>query len=212
MKFKRTTTIALSFVAALSAVIGTVAIIKSDASQPNGEETSIATVAGNEAYLVGRSESVVSYAQDNNSEVMGLKAELFNEDTLTLRNVIDLNDMYKKGQNFLEILPYSTEVGFSDYKSIVIEMVDVYDKDNFLKIKMSVNPDNEDTSSVAYFLACANNGQKLTGYEWNGDPKSTGILHVNNSFGQWSLYWFGDQEGEKSGTGFCLSARRGDSD
>lgn len=202
MRIKRATTIALSFVAALSATIGTVAFIKSAASQPLDTKTPVATVTGNEAYLVGKSESIITYGKDNNSDVMGLKAKLFNEDTLTLRNVIDLNDMYKKGQTFLEILPVAEEVGFADYKTIFIEMVDVYDKDNFLKIKMSTNPDGEDESSAAYFLACANNGQRLTGYEWNGDPKSTGTLHINNDYGQWSYYWFGDQEGARSGTGF----------
>ncbi len=201
MKFKHIIITALSLMTGLCATVGTIAYIKSDANQSLKEQTPATATIEDAAYFVGKAESVIAYGKDNNSDVMGLKAELFNEDTLTLRNVIDLNDMYKRGETFLEILPVVQEVGFVDYKSIVIEMVDVYKKDNFLKIQISTNPDGEDTSNVAYFLACASNGQRPTGYEWNGDPKSEGTLHVNNSYGQWSYYWFGDQEGAKSGTG-----------
>lgn len=202
MKLKRTITIALSCATILCAAIGTVAYISSAANQPSGAQAPASTATDDKAYFVGKTESEVGYGKDNNSDVMGLKASLFNEDTLTLRNVIDLNDMYKRGQTFLEILPVATEVGFADYKYVVIEMVDVYNKDNFLKIQMSSNPDDENKSGVAYFMACANNGQKLTGYEWNGKPNDEGILHVGDSFGQWSFYSFGDNDGAKSGTGF----------
>ena len=201
MKLKHAITIALSCAAALCTTIGTVAYRKSVAEQPIDTQTSVVATE-DRAYFTGRAESVLSYAQDNNSEVMGLKASLFNEDTLTLRNVIDLNEMHQKSQSFLEILPIAEEIGFSDYKSIIIEMIDVYNKDNFVTIKMSVNPDNENGSGVSYFLACANNGQKLTGYEWDGNPNKTGTLHIDNDFGQWSYYAFGDMDGKKGGTGF----------
>lgn len=202
MKVKGVTTIALSCAAILCSAIGAITYVKSAANQSAGQQTPSAVETGNVAYSVGKSESVISYGKDNNSDVMGLQADLFGEDTLTLHNVIDLNDMYKNGQTFLEIHPTAVEVGFADYKSIVVEMVDVYNKDNFLKIQMSTNPDAENESSVSYFLACASNGQKLTGYEWDGDPKKTGTLHVGNDFGQWSYYSFGDMEKEKGGTGF----------
>ena len=202
MKLKRAITIALSCTAALCTTIGTLSHIKSEANQAGKTQTPVAIETDGKAYFVGRSESVLAYGQDNNSDVMGLKASLFNEDTLTLRNVVDLNDMYAKSQSFLEILPIAEEVGFSDYKYIIIEMIDVYNEDNFLTIKISANPDNENGSGVSYFLACANNGQKLTGYEWDGNPQNTGILHVNNDFGQWSYYAFGDIDGAKGGTGF----------
>ena len=202
MRFKHATTIALSCVATVCAAIGTVAYIKSEAEQSLASHPTVSTTTGNEAYFVGKTESVVGYGQDNNSDVMGIKAALFNEDTLTLRNVIDLNDMYAKGQTFLEILPVAEEVGFADYGTVIIEMIDVYDSNNFLKIQMNSNPDDMHGSDVAYFLACANNGQKPTGYEWNGKPDSEGKLHVSNSFGQWSFYSFGDNNGKNSGTGF----------
>jgi hypothetical protein len=110
--------------------------------------------------------------------------------------------MYSKGQTFLEILPVAEEVGFTDYGAVIIEMIDVYDSNNFLKIQMNSNPDDIHGSDVAYFLACANNGQRPTGYEWNGKPDSEGKLHVSNSFGQWSFYSFADNNGKNSGTGF----------
>ena len=201
MKLKHAITMVLSCTAALCTTIGTGAYIKSAANQLANTPTPVVATE-DRAYFVGKSESVLSYEQDNNSEVMGLRASLFNEDTLTLRNVIDLNDMHQKSQSFLEILPIAEEIGFSDYKSIIIEMIDVYNKDNFLTIKMSSNPDNENGSGVSYFLACANNGQKLTGYEWDGNPQNTGKLHVDNDFGQWSYYAFGDIDGKKGGTGF----------
>ena len=109
MRFKRATTIALACVATVCTAIGTVAYIKSEAEQSLEPQPSVSITTGNEAYFVGKAESVVGYGQDNNSDVMGIKAQLFNEDTLTLRNVIDLNDMYSKGQTFLEILPVAEE-------------------------------------------------------------------------------------------------------
>lgn len=203
MKLKRAMMIGLSCLSGLCITFGTIAYVTSDASSSNGsEKTTVSTAMGDEAYLLGKKDSVVAYEKDNNSDVMGLKATLVGEDTLTLRNVIDLNDTYKKGQTFLEILPVVEEIGYTDYKSVMITMVDVYDSNNYIQIKMSTNPDGENESDVAYFLACASNGQKLSGYEWNGDPNSTGTLHVSNSYGQWSAYSFSDQEGERSGTGF----------
>lgn len=203
MKLKRTMMIGLSCLSSMCVTLGTVAYVTSDASIYSGNsQTTVSTSLQDEAYLLGKKDSVVAYEKDNNSDVMGLKATLVGEDTLTLRNVIDLNDMYKKGQTFLEVLPVVEEIGYTDYKSVMITMVDVYDSNNYIQIKMSTNPDGENESDVAYFLACASNGQKLSGYEWNGDPNSTGTLHVSNSYGQWSAYSFSDQEGERSGTGF----------
>ena len=201
MKLKRATTIALSCATTACAAIGTIVCIKGAANQPVDTQAPV-VLSGNEAYFVGRAESMAAYGKDNNSDVMGIKASLFNEDTLTLRNVVDLNAMYEERENFLEILPVAMEEGVFDYNSVIIEMIDVYDKDNFLTIKMSVSPDKSNMHHIAYFLAKANNGQKFTGYEWDGDPEKKGILHVNDDFGQYSNYSFGDEWGAESGAGF----------
>ncbi len=203
MKIKRITTIALSLVATLGVTLGTVAIASGGAPQSTGNPTQTLEASENKdkAYYVGREGSTASYGQDNNSDVMGVKASLVLDDVLTFNNVIDLNEMYVKGDSFIEFYSVVSEVGRLDYKSIVVEMYDVYDNTNFLKIQLNADPYGEDTSEVGYFSACASNGQKLTGYEWNGKPTDPGTLHVNNVYGQWSTFTFGDLMADKGGTG-----------
>ena len=203
MKIKRITTIILSLVATLGVTLGTVALASGGSSLPMGSQTqpSVASENKDKAYYVGREGSTASYGQDNNSDVMGVRASLMPDDVLTFNNVIDLNEMYKKGESFIEFYSIVPEVGRLDYKSIVVEMYDVYDNTNFLKIQLNANPFGEDSSEVGYFSACASNGQKLTGYEWNGKPTDPGTLYVNNVYGQWSIFTFGDHYAEKGGTG-----------
>lgn len=149
------------------------------------------------AYYVNKEESTVEYGQDPNSTLSGIKADLALDDVLTVRNVIDLEEMAEKDQPFIHIQPIVTEPGKADYTKITLEVIDTYDPNNYFKIQIGATPQQEDTSMTSYFLAGASNGQKLTGYE-NGHDK----LHVNNEYGQWSLFSFGCTMSHRSGTGF----------
>ena len=151
----------------------------------------------NAAYYVNKEESDVGYRTDPNSILSGILANLALDDKLTIRNVIDLEEMEAQNQPFIHLQPIVTEAGKAEYTKITLEIIDTYDESNYLKIQISATPQHEDESTTAYFLACASNGQKLTGYE-----DSNGKLHINNQYGQWSVFSFGNTISHSSGTGF----------
>ena len=108
------------------------------------------------------------------------------------RSYFDLEEFSEKGESFIDIKPYVSEVGVSEYTRIVVEVIDVYDPTNYFKVQFTAGPGMEDApaeqgGNIAYFLACASNGQKLTGYE-----ASSGKLHVNNEYGEYSYFSFSD--------------------
>ena len=200
----------LSFIAATSFVTAGVALeAKNEGAQSSAYIASDITVQDDDrAYYVNNEDSSTEYAKDNNSEVMGLKATLAYNDQLTFKNVIDLEEFSEKGESFIDIKPYVSEVGVSEYTRIVVEVIDVYDPTNYFKVQFTAGPGMEDApaeqgGNIAYFLACASNGQKLTGYE-----ASSGKLHVNNEYGEYSYFSFSDLDGENSGTGLYYNVER----
>ena len=208
---KRFLTALLSVVAAASVTTGVAvtAMAKESAAKQHPSNASTETVLNeNGAYYVTAENSSASYAKDNNSDVMGVKATLALGDKLTFRNVINLEEFSQKGESFLDIKPYVEQVGVSEYTRILVEVIDVYDSTNYFKIQFSAAPGLEDASlskggNIAYFLACASNGQKLSGYE-----SANGKLHVNNQYGEYSFFSFSDQSGKDSGTGFYYDVER----
>ena len=200
MKIKRITTALLALLATSSVAAG---VVISAGAIGRAAEEKKAKAIGDAAYFVNKEDSDVEYGMDNNSVKMGIKANLTPDDYLTVTNVINLQEMYDKDEAFIEILPVVEEEGKADYKRIILEVIDVYDETNFIKIQFSAMPQAEDASGTSYFLACASNGQKLTGYESGSDR-----LHINNEYGQWSLFAFGDVNGGNSGTGFFYDIER----
>ena len=201
MKKKSIITLLLSTLMTASVATGIAITAGANGSEktkePLAQNTQTTVSKGNAAYTVGKEDSVAVYGQDNNSPVMGIKATLAPDDALTFHNVIDLNEMYEKGESFLDLLPIVEEEGVAEYKGMFIEVVDAYDPTNFLKIKINCMPQMEDSSTTSYFLAGASNGQKLTGYE-----VGSGKLHVNNEYGEYSVFAFGDVIQQYSGAGF----------
>ena len=192
MKKKNIATLLFSLFAAASLATG-VAVTAAAGGATGGkantsQNAQTSAAKGSEAYFVNKEDSSAVYAKDNNSDAMGIKASLAAEDKLTLTNVVDLREMYANEEPFVEIKPYVETLGVAEFKRMTIEVIDAYDETNFIKIQMSANPQHEDDSHTSYFLACASNGQKLTGYE-----ASSGRLHVNNEYGQYSTFSFCDR-------------------
>ena len=225
MKKKNIATLLLSLLATASLATGVAATAVASggtedktASAPN---TQASAVQGNEAYFVGKPDSSAEYAKDNNSETMGIKASLVSGDKLTINNVINLNEMYAADASFLEIKPIVEISGMAEYKRVIIELIDVYDETNFIKIQISAAPQLEDTWHTSYFLACAGSNQKLSGFESRGD--GTGKLHVNDEYGQYATFSFNDllftydengkvsdtnNDGRYTGTGFFYDVEK----
>ncbi|MBQ7912354.1 MAG: hypothetical protein IJ308_01255 [Clostridia bacterium] len=227
MKKKSVATLLLSILAAASLTTGVAVtavanggIGGANAKKP-AQNTQNTALTGNEAYFVGKEDSVAEYGKDNNSEATGIKATLVADDKLTIKNVINLNEMYAAEKPFLEIKPIVETSGVSEYKRMVIEVVDVYDETNFIKIQINAAPQLEDSWHTSYFLACASNGQKLTGYESSGS--GSGKLHVNDEYGQYATFSFNDllftydaqgkivstnNDGRYTGTGFFYDVEK----
>ena len=206
---KRFLTTLLSLVAMASVTTGAAVTAMANVEMAKSNTGTASPIQeDNRAYYVNKETSSVEYAQDNNSNVMGVKATLALGDSLTFRNILDLEDLSKKGESFIEIKPYVTEVGVSEYTRILVEVIDVYDPTNYFKVQFTAAPGMEDAplssgGNIAYFLACASNGQKLSGYESSG-----GKLHINNQYGEYSFFSFSDQAGKDSGTGLYYDVER----
>ena len=225
MKKKSIATLLLSIFAATSLVTGVAVTAAENVGEPkkpaqNAANTQAAASA-NAAYFVNKEDSFVEYGKDNNSETWGIKTSLVADDKLTIKNVINLNEMYASEQPFLEIKPIVETSGISEYKRIVIEVVDVYDETNVMKIQISAAPQLEDTWHTSYFLACAGGNQKLTGFESRSD--GGGKLHVNDEYGQYATFSFNDllftydengkvsstnNDGRYTGTGFFYDVEK----
>ena len=162
--------------------------------------TTQTTQTTNRAYYVNKEESEVGYAKDPNSILNGITAHLALDDKLTIRNVINLEEMEAQDKPFIHLQPIVSEVGKAEYGKITLEVIDTYNPNNYFKVQIGPTPQHEDDSTTGYFLACASNGQKLTGYE-NGMDK----LHINNQYGQWSVFSFSGLISHSSGTGFYYS-------
>lgn len=148
------------------------------------------------AYEVTKAESKVTYGADELTGAVGAVASLAPNDTLTLNNVINLSEFSQSGKSFIQFMACTHEKYSAEYTQIYLELVDVYDRNNYITVKISADPQLESTSITSYFLACASNGQKLTGYE-----SSSNKIHVNNSYGQWSPFSFAGVNGANSYTG-----------
>ena len=152
------------------------------------------------AYETTKAESTVRYGADELTGAVGAMASLAANDTLTLNNVINLNEFSQSGKPFIQFMASTREKYSAEYTQIFLEMVDVYDHDNYITVKVSADPQLESTSMTSYFLACASNGQKLTGYE-----SSANKIHVNSTYGQWSPFSFAGVNGANSYTGIYYS-------
>ena len=164
-----------------SAVVGASAVIDT----VNGNKTDALVANADKAYYVQKTESSVEYGVDPRAGTPGLYAQLAPNDALTLNNVIDLEEMGEKGEAFIQFTACVQQQYKAEYTRIRLEMFDVYDASNYLTIQISAAPQMEDSSGTSYFLACASNGQKLTGYEENRNT-----IHVNNQYGAWSAFSF----------------------
>ena len=140
------------------------------------------TIDNNKAYYALSQESTLEYGKDINSNYEGLITTLASRDTLVLRNVIDLND-FSKRDPFIEIMPVVQTIGMAEYTRITLKVYDVYDESNYITVQLSATPDASNTSDTSYILACASNGQKLTGKEGSK-------IHVNNQWGTWAYFSF----------------------
>ena len=189
--------LALSCCATLGLGAGLTGLADTQSPAPQTVTQTVETQTNNAAYYVNKEESDVSYRKDPNSILSGVLADLALEDKLTIRNVINLEEMEAQDKPFIHLQPIVSEVGKAEYTRITLEVIDTYDANNYLKIQISATPQHEDDSTTGYFLACASNGQKLTGYESSMDK-----LHINNQYGQWSVFSFSSNISHSSGTGF----------
>ena len=155
------------------------------------------------AYYVNKEDSTASFGKDNFSDAVGIKASLVRDDILTLNNIIDLNDFCNRDESFLEILPVATEFCKADFKRFTVELIDAYDPTNFIKIQVSGYPQLEDTTSTSYFLAAASCNQRLSGFE-----KTSGRLHVNDQYGEYSVCAFGGAIGADGFAGFFYDTEK----
>ena len=162
----------------------------------NDDKIDVQAKETRKAYETTKAESTVSYGADELTGAAGLVASLAANDTLTLNNVINLNEFSQEGKTFIQFMACTHEKYSAEYTQMFVELVDVYDHNNYLTIKISVDPQLESTAMTSYFLACASNGQKLTGYE-----SSANKIHVNNVYGQWSPFSFAGVNGANSYTG-----------
>ena len=165
-----------------------------------GQKTNVKAEDVKKAYEVTKAESTVAYGADELTGAVGMVASLAANDTLTLNNVINLNEFSQRGKSFIQFMACTHEKYSAEYTQIVVEMVDVYDHNNYITVKISADPQLEDMSMTSYFLACASNGQKPTGYE-----SSANKIHVNNVYGQWSPFSFSGVNGANSYTGLYYS-------
>lgn len=168
-------------VLAVSCAVGAIAL--TDAGQDNGQNTIVASADA--AYYVKKEDSSVSYAVAPVIATCGLYAQLVPNDSLTLKNVIDLEELGEKGESFVEFSACVEQAYNAEYTRIRLEMIDVYDESNYVTVQISADPQLENSAGTSYFLACASNGQKLSGYEENKN-----LVHVNNEYGAWSPFSF----------------------
>ena len=195
--------LALSCCATLGLGAGLTGLAATQSPAPQTTETQTTeTTPNNAAYYVNKEESDVGYRMDPNSILNGVLADLALDDKLTIRNVIDLEEMEAQDKPFIHLQPIVSEVGKAEYTKITLEIIDTYDASNYLKIQIGATPQHEDDSTTGYFLACASNGQKLTGYESSMDK-----LHINNQYGQWSVFSFSCNISHSSGTGFYYNTK-----
>ena len=162
----------------------------------NNAKLDVQATETRKAYEATKAESTVSYGADELTEAVGLVASLAANDTLTLNNVVNLNEFSQDGKTFIQFMACTHEKYSAEYTQMFVELVDVYDHNNYLTIRISADPQLESTAMTSYFLACASNGQKLTGYE-----SSANKIHVNNIYGQWSPFSFACVNGANSYTG-----------
>lgn len=192
--------LSIAFAASLTAGVG-----KTVAAE--GGQSSLATVAPSQtpadkdrAYYVNKDDSTTQYVEYGYDSlyptVKGLEAELAQGDVLTLTNVVNLEEMAAQNKAFITLFPITHTLKSAEFTQVYIEIIDVYDPTNYLTVKINGNPMMEDTSTVSYFLAGASNGQRLTGYEVGSNK-----LHVNDEYGQYSVFDFGGSIANSSGTG-----------
>ena len=101
------------------------------------------------AYEVTKAESTVAYGADELTGAVGIVASLAANDTLTLNNVINLNEFSQEGKTFIQFMACTHEKYSAEYTQMFVEIVDVYDHNNYITVKISADPQLESTAKIA---------------------------------------------------------------
>ena len=75
------------------------------------------------AYEVTKAESTVTYGTDELTGALGAVASLAPNDTLTLNNVINLNEFSQSGKSFIQFMACTHEKYSAEYTQIYLELV-----------------------------------------------------------------------------------------
>lgn len=129
-------------------------------------------------YVTGGNEPKVSYGAAEGYDVRGVKATLDYGSSLVMRRIISLDSLGENGE-IIRLMATPEKKGACDYTVIKVDIVDAYDESNFVTLQMKPYVSNHNTSDACFALACASNGQQLTGKE-----RGYGGIHVNE-WGAW---------------------------
>ena len=129
-------------------------------------------------YVIGGTEPKVTYGAAEGYGVRGVKATLDYGASLVMKRVISLDSLGKNGE-IIRLMATPERKGACDYTVIKVEIVDAYDENNFVTLQMKPYVNNHNTCDACFALACASNGQQLTGKE-----RGYGGIRVNE-WGAW---------------------------
>lgn len=129
-------------------------------------------------YVTGGTEPKVTYGAAEGYGVRGVKATLDYGASLVMKRVISLDSLGKNGE-IIRLMATPERKGACDYTVIKVEIVDAYDENNFVTLQMKPYVNNHNTCDTCFALACASNGQQLTGKE-----RGYGGIRVNE-WGAW---------------------------
>lgn len=173
-KLKKILTACCSIGCFVSALLG---VCGAGLSITKGKKDARAMEIDDRAYYTKNSQSIVGYEKHPFCDVSGINAQLVLNDSLVIKNVVDLNESFAKDEAFIKMMPITKTIGLAEYTQITLEMIDVYDENNFVKVQINAYPSLENSSMSSYYSACASNGQKLTGVD------ELGNIYVNNMYG-----------------------------
>ncbi len=157
-------------------VTGVVGIFKGNASQTDSE------ILLNKYYINGSTAAKASYGTVEQGH-SGLIATLFPKDELVIQEIIDLNTT-SPDDKLISVTPIPETLGVAEFGTLKIQLVDAYDYENYITVQIKPYHDMLNTSDVGYVLACASNGQTLTGKE-----RGTSKIFFNE-WGTWQYFRF----------------------
>lgn len=123
-------------------------------------------------YVEGSAQSTMTYGTKSYEEwdgvcVDGVQVSLKSGDKAVLRGVIDLKE--KAANDALLRLVIAPEMaGNMEMECLKIDLVDVYDSQNFVTVQLKPYRGQGINATAAYYLASANNGQLPTGKNRSG--------------------------------------------